>query len=158
MSSVFHRVRFIGVASLTMMLLHSCTKDKLTDCYDVQTTASFNLNGTESGVLEEAAWLRSGTLNSLNFNHQFENGNEYTVVVIFSGDSIGNYPLLDINAANRASIFGPGINGTVFNDTIEPGVLTITNFENEPGCLSGYYTFSADTTIVSGDFQSLRPY
>ncbi len=88
---------------------------------------------------------------------ELPNGDQHVVNVIFVGDTVGSYPLLGINATNRASYFAPGINGTTFPDTIIPGMLVITNFDNEPSCLAGYYSFNVDTLEVSGEFQSLRP-
>ncbi|MCF8465601.1 MAG: hypothetical protein K9G41_12215 [Flavobacteriales bacterium] len=139
------------------ILLFGCTKNVEENCIDLAPTASFSVNDRLYEPLNTIAWLRNGTQHSLNFMFQTPEGNQHVMVVIFSGDTVGAYPLLGISSNNRASYFGPGINGTVFPDTVQPGVLVITDFEPELSCLSGQYNFMVDTLEVSGQFQSLRP-
>ena len=84
------------------------------------------------------------------------NGNQHVVIVIFKGDTAGNYPLLGINGTHRLSYFAPGVNATTFEAVVVPGILSITNFDEDPSCLSGNYTFEIDTLQISGEFESLR--
>ena len=135
----------------------SCRKDDIKGCSEQPSSASFKVNSTDFSSLEVKTWLSNGAQQSLFFMQEFPNGNQHVVNVIFVGETIGSYPLLGINATNRASYFAPGINGTTFPDTIIPGILVITNFDNEPSCLAGHYSFKVDTLEISGEFQSLRP-
>lgn len=143
--------------ALCLIGMTGCTKDTTETCSEQTTTANFSVNGSDFNSLQDKTWLHSGDLNSLLFMQAEANGDQYVVNVIFVGDTIGTYRLLGINATNRASYFAPGINGTTFPDTVIPGTLVITNFDSEPACLSGHYSFAVDTLIVSGEFQSLRP-
>lgn len=121
------------------------------------TMASFSANSIDFNSLIEKTWLRSDSLSSLLFMQAQPNGDQHVVNIIFVGDSVGTYPLLGINATNRASYFAPSVNGTTFPDSVIPGMLVITNFDKEPACLSGNYSFEVDTLEISGEFQSLRP-
>lgn len=134
-----------------------CTKEVEESCLDQTSTASFSINDHLYEPLNTIAWLRNGTQHSLNFMFQTPEGDQHVMIVIFRGDTVGTYPLLGISSDNRASYFGPGINGTVFPDTVQPGALVITDFESEIGCISGHYNFMVDTLEVSGQFQNLRP-
>tara|TARA_R110002072_G_scaffold302608_1_gene486733 strand:+ start:664 stop:1098 length:435 start_codon:yes stop_codon:yes gene_type:complete len=135
----------------------SCTKDKTEICLEKGSTASFKVNGDEFSSLEEKIWLKNGTQHSLQFMQQMPNGDQHVIIVIFNGDTVGNYPLQGINGTHRLSYFAPGINATTFETTVVGGILAITNFDKEPSCLSGNYTFTLDTLEISGQFQSLRP-
>jgi hypothetical protein len=148
-------ISFIAWLAVIAFLV-GCTKDASTTCADNDATASFNVNSAEFSALQEKRWLRSGTQHSLQFMQQMPNGDQHVVIVIFNGDTVGNYPLLGINGTHRLSYFAPGINATTFEAVVVPGVLEITNFDEEPGCLSGRYTFEVDTLEISGEFQSLR--
>ena len=84
------------------------------------------------------------------------NGNQHVVIVVFNGDTTGNYPLLGINGTHSLSYFALGVNAITFEVVIVPGVLEITNFDEDPSCLSGNFTFEVDTLQISGEFESLR--
>ncbi len=139
-----------------MTLFSACNQTDELNCSELNPSAQFNVNTTEFTALQEIAWLSTGAQNSLLFMQQQPNGDQHVVNVIFVGDTVGTYPLLGINAIHRASYFAPGINGTTFPDTVLPGTLVITNFEEEPTCLSGNFTFRIDTLEVSGEFEHLR--
>lgn len=135
----------------------SCKKEQThISCADSPTSAQFRVNNHVFDALEVQEWLRNGTQNSLQFMQQLPNGNQHVVIIMFNGDTAGQYPLLGINAAHRASYFAPGINATIFPDTVLPGLLEITSFEHELSCLSGSYSFLVDSLQIHGEFQQLR--
>lgn len=141
---------------LVLLATAGCKKDVPKTCLDHETAAHFKVNGTEFSALHEKVWLRSDTQHSLQFMQQMPNGNQHVVVVIFNGDTTGCYPLEGINGTHRLSYFAPGVNATTFETTDVGGVLEVTNFDEEPGCLSGNYTFRVDTLQIAGEFESLR--
>lgn len=144
------------VAVLVLFLTTSCQKESVNLCSNQETTAHFWVNDMLFNSLQEKKWLKSGTQNSLQFMQQMPNGNQHVIILVFNGDTTGRYPLLGVNTTHRASYFAPGVNGTTFPDTVQPGVLIITNFDENKSCLSGTYSFAVDTLQISGEFQSLR--
>ncbi len=142
---------------LLFAVVSGCVKESNQACIDQPTTAAFVVNDVPFNSLQEILWLKAGTQHSLQFMQQLPNGNQHTVIVVFNGDTAGTYPLLGVNSTNRASYFAPGVNGTTFEDTIQPGTLVITNFDHDPYCLSGTYAFEVDTLQIYGELQSLRP-
>ena len=133
-----------------------CKKDAVETCSELPMTANFQVNNQEFNSLEEKCWLRSSLQHSLQFMQMMPSGDQHVVIVIFNGDTTGNYPLLGINGTHRLSYFAPGVNATTFEGVVIPGVLEITNFDESPSCLSGNYTFEVGTLQISGKFENLR--
>ena len=147
-------VCFVLLVVLTGTL--GCKKDAVETCSELPMSASFQVNNQEFNSLEEKRWLRSGSQHSLQFMQMRPSGDQHVVIVIFNGDTTGNYPLLGINGTHRLSYFAPGVNATTFEGVVIPGVLEITNFDESPSCLSGNYTFEVGTLQISGKFENLR--
>src|SRR5690554_4070581 len=102
------------VMGFVLLVTTGCEKESIRPCEDQATTACFQVNGTDFNALDQQIWLRDGMQHSLQFMQQMPNGNQHVVILIFKGDTAGNYPLLGINSIHRAAYFAPGVNGTTF--------------------------------------------
>jgi hypothetical protein len=136
----------------------SCNQDENESCLDLDSTASFSIDGNTLTVTHTPVWDNSGIYNSLGFRHDLAGGGQHIVTVIFEGDTAGTYSLAGQLDPSRALYLGPSSNNqSFFSDPNQPGTLTITDIDTENGCLSGSYSFTANFLQITGEFQSLRP-
>jgi hypothetical protein len=127
-------------------------------CLELDTTASFSVNGTAFTVTHTPVWTSSGIYQSLGFRHDITGGGQELITIIFEGDSIGTYPLASVSSAHRGTYMGPTSNNNIlFTGPGETGTLTITDIDLANSCLSGTYAYTANWVQITGEFQSLRP-
>lgn len=127
-------------------------------CLELDTTASFTVNGTAFAVTHTPVWTSSGIYQSLGFRHDISGGGQELVTIIFEGDTIGNYPLGSVSSEHRATYMGPSSNNNIlFTGPGETGTLTITDIDLANGCLTGNYSYTANFVQITGEFESLRP-
>ncbi|MBI1289132.1 MAG: hypothetical protein GC178_16320 [Flavobacteriales bacterium] len=140
------------------LAMTACKKNEDKDCLELDTTASFVVDGTALTVTHTPVWTSSGIYQSLGFRHDLAGGGQHIVTIIFEGDSIGTYPLKGQLDPHRAMYMGPNSNNNaLFTGPGETGTVTITDMDLSNGCLTGNYSFTANFVQVTGEFQSLRP-
>ena len=150
-------LRLLALILIIGTTFTACNQDE-DSCLDLDTTASFTVDGTAFTVTHTPVWTSSGIYQSLGFRHDLTGGGQHIVTVIFEGDSVGTYPLKGTLDPHRAMYLGPASNNqSLFTGPGETGTLTVTDIDLENGCLSGSYTFTANFVQVTGEFQSLRP-
>lgn len=154
-------LRLLALFFASTIVFSACNQDDDNDeqdCLELNTTASFTVNGTAFTVTHTPVWTSSGIYQSLGFRHDITGGGQELVTIIFEGDTVGNYPLASVSSPHRATYMGPTSNNNIlFTGPTESGTLTITDIDLANGCMSGNYTYTANWVQVTGEFQSLRP-
>lgn len=152
------KIKLLALFLVVGTAFTACNQDDNESCLDLDTTASFTVDGTAFTVTHTPVWDNSGIYNSIGFRHDLAGGGQHIVTIIFEGDSVGIYPLKGTLDPHRAMYLGPASNNqSFFTGPGETGTVTITDIDTENGCLSGSYTLTANVVQVTGEFQSLRP-
>lgn len=153
------KIKLLAVFLGASLVFGACNKDEEAEsCLDKSTTASFTVNGTAFTNTHTPVWLNDGIYQSLGFRHDISGGGQEIVTIIFEGDTIGMYPLGSVSSQHRASYLGPASNNNIlFTGPGETGTLSITDYDNENGCITGTYTFTANFVQITGEFESVRP-
>ena len=151
------KTKLIALFLAVGTIFTACNQDE-ESCLDLDTAASFSVDGTTYTVTHTPVWNSSGIYNSLGFRHDLAGGAQHIVTVIFEGDTAGMYPLAGQLDPHTGMYMGPSSNNNpLFTGPGVTGILTVTDIDSENGCLSGNYTFSSNIGPISGEFQSLRP-